>query len=111
LSGFLNEVDLLRQREKRFKRLVPEVDDLVVSSPVTSLSNRAICPFTSPTEAATVCSGINCVSVRSPELRSNATTLRFSPRWKSVSSRAINVFPTRGRGDATMVMELRNDIT
>ena len=31
-------------------------------------------------------------------------------KLKSVSSRASKVLPTRGRGDATMVTELRNDI-
>jgi hypothetical protein len=35
---------------------------------------------------------------------------RPSFKWKSVSSRASSVLPAHGRGDATTVTELRNNI-
>src|SRR5262249_39821216 len=111
LPCLLDKIDLSRQREKNdSNESCPRSMTFLVSSSVTRRSNNAICPFTSRTEAATVCAGRNCDNVRSPELRSNATPARFSLRWKSVSNRATSVFPTRGRGDATTVTELRNDI-
>src|SRR4029077_13206401 len=44
------------------------------------------------------------------ELRSKAATSRPSCAWKSTSSRASSVVPTRERGEATMVTEWRNGI-
>ena len=55
-------------------------------------------------------SGANAASVPPPELRSKAATSRPSCAWKSTSSRASSVVPTRERGEATMVTEWRNDI-
>ena len=58
----------------------PRSMTLVTVSSATRRSNKAIWPLISRTVADVVCSGKNCASVGSPELRSNAATDRPSER-------------------------------
>ena len=110
-ARLLGEADLGGHCEKNaLKDAAPRSTTLLMPSSAIRRSNSAISPLTSP-----------IARPRSParQILAPACLRRVEVeggdrvafvQWKSVSRRASSVLPTRGRGEATMVTELRNDI-